>query len=159
MAAAFAAVAVLGLRMLDVDLPIPLAYGGCLALLILRRVVAIVAAPPQPRGRAARAAATFGAIAESEAELDGLRAAVNRWETRLSWSESDRERFRTSVRPLIAELAAERLRQRHGVIMATDPQRARALLGDPLWTFLTTPSKRPPAQRDLAASISHLEKL
>jgi hypothetical protein len=159
MAAGFAAVAVLGLRLLEVELPIPLAYGGCLALLLLRRVVAMVAPPPQPRVRALRVAGEEDGTYNWLAEQDALRVAVNRWETRLNWSETNRERFRTSTLPLLAEMVAERLRQRHGVTMATDPDRARALLGDPLWNLLTTHAKRPPAPRDLAASVSHLEKL
>ncbi|MFD0594521.1 hypothetical protein ACFQZ4_20545 [Catellatospora coxensis] len=53
----------------------------------------------------------------------------------------------------------ERLRQRHGVNRATEPERARRLLGDPLWTLLTVPAKRPPSPRELDVIVNALEKL
>ncbi|WP_460913745.1 hypothetical protein [Plantactinospora veratri] len=60
---------------------------------------------------------------------------------------------------MLAELVDELLRQRHGVTRASDPERARGLLGEPLWNFLDTPPKRTPAPRDLAAIVAQLEKL
>ncbi|GAA4689273.1 hypothetical protein [Phytohabitans rumicis] len=159
MAGGMAAVAVFGLRMAGLALSIPLAYAGCLALLMLRRVVALVAAPPQPRAGIPRGAGEESGSYNWLAEQDALRVAVTRWERRLSWYESDRERFQTSVRPLLREMVDERLRQRHGFTLNSDPKRARALIGDPLWNFLTTPAKRPLAPSDLAASVSRLEKL
>jgi hypothetical protein len=53
----------------------------------------------------------------------------------------------------------ERLRQRHGVDRAADPMRAKVVLGDPLWTFLTVPSRRPPQPRELEQIVTALEKL
>jgi hypothetical protein len=159
MAGGLAAVAVFGMRMGGLALPIPLAYAGCLALLMLRRVIALVAAPQQRRTGIPRGAGEEPGSYNWLAEQDALRIAVTRWERRLSWYETDRERFQTSVRPMLGELVDERLRQRHGLTLGGDPDRARALIGDPLWNFLTTPAKRPPSPSDLAASVSRLEKL
>ncbi len=63
------------------------------------------------------------------------------------------------MQPLIADLVDERLRQRHGLTRDGDPERARALLGDPLWKLLEKPVKRTPAPRELAAIVAQLEKL
>ncbi|MEK8108056.1 hypothetical protein NKG94_29450 [Micromonospora sp. M12] len=51
------------------------------------------------------------------------------------------------------------MRLKHGVTRESDPARARALLGDRLWTFLETPPRRTPSPRDLAAIVAELEKL
>jgi hypothetical protein len=90
---------------------------------------------------------------------DALRAAVKGWERPLDWSASRPERFAKVILPRLGELADERLRQRHGVTRASDPARARALLGERLWTFLDTPPRRTPSPRALAAIVAELEKL
>jgi hypothetical protein len=60
---------------------------------------------------------------------------------------------------VLGELADERLRIHHGITRASDPRRARALLGEPLWLALADPGRRPPRQRDLAAYVETLERL
>lgn len=90
---------------------------------------------------------------------DGLRAAVRRWETLFENSESDGDRFARRVLPRLAELADERLRQRHGLTRATDPQRARVLLGEPLWEYLSASGRRRPQRRELEMMLDALEKL
>ncbi|PZF89617.1 hypothetical protein C1I99_25335, partial [Micromonospora deserti] len=90
---------------------------------------------------------------------DALRAAINGWERPLDWSSGNGERFAERILPRLGELADERLRQRHGLTRDSDPARARALLGDRLWTFLNAPSRRPPSPRDLAVIVAELEKL
>jgi hypothetical protein len=45
------------------------------------------------------------------------------------------------------------------VVRSTEPARARALLGDPLWTFLTTPVNSNVTPADLAALIGQMEEL
>lgn len=153
-AAALAAVAVFGLRMLGYDLPVPLAFAGCLALLVLRRAVRAAAPParisPDVRLPSGEEAGEYNWAAGE----DGLNDAVRRWEQRLARPE------RSAPAPsTLVQLVDERLRQRHGLTMASDPDRARALLGDPLWTLLTRPPKRTPSPPDLAAALSHLERL
>jgi hypothetical protein len=160
MAGGLAAVAVFGMRMGGLTLSIPLAYAGCLALLLLRRVVALVAPPPLARMTLRRAVGEESGSYNWAATPDALRVAVHRWEVPLGWSRrEDADRYLRTVPKMLRELADERLRQRHGLTIATDPKSARALLGEELWTILTTPVKRPVAPRDLAASVSRLEKL
>jgi hypothetical protein len=60
---------------------------------------------------------------------------------------------------VFAELTDERLRLRHGITRASDPRRARELLGEPLWQLLGDPGRRPPKARDLATHVETLERL
>ena len=90
---------------------------------------------------------------------DMVRVAVRRWEQRLDWSQSDPDRFTGNLLPVLAELTDERLRLRHGLTRASDPRRARELLGEPLWQLLHDPPRRPPKPRELAGHVETLEKL
>lgn len=159
-AAGLAAVAVFGMRMAGLTLAIPLAFAGCLALLLLRRVVALVAPPPLTKLGLRRVVGEESGAYNWRASQDALRVAVHRWEVPLGWSRrEDLDRYLRTVPKMLRELADERLRQRHGLTIASDPKTARVLLGEELWTILTTPVKRPVAPRELAASVSRLEKV
>jgi hypothetical protein len=160
MAAGLAAVAVFGMRMAGLTLAIPLAFAGCLALLLLRRVVALVAPPPLAKMGLRRVVGEENGSYNWRNSQDALRVAVHRWEVPLGWSRrEDLDRYLRTVPKMLRELADERLRQRHGLTIASDPKSARVLLGEELWTLLTTRVKRPVAPRELAASVSRLEKL
>jgi len=158
-AAAATAVVVLGLWMSGVALPIPAIFTGCLAMLVLRMVVRQVAAPPATvsRTRVAGSGEEDGHYVFTN--QDGLRDAVNRWEKPLRSAQHDANRFTQLVQPAIGELVDERLRQRHGLTRASDPVRARAILGEELWDLLTYPAKRKPTPRDSAVLVGQLEKL
>jgi hypothetical protein len=83
-------------------------------------------------------------------------------EERLAWGSVDRQRFEERVRPQLASLAAERLRQRHGVSLADDPDRARPIVGEELWIFLMAPPDplgRPVGHREMAALLGRIEAL
>jgi hypothetical protein len=108
--------------------------------------------PPLP----ARAAGRHHA---HDAPADGLRHAVRRWESRLDSCHGDTAAFHRKVLPALGELVDERLRQRHGITRAGDPARARALLGESLWTFLAGPVRRPPDPRELANLIAWMERI
>ncbi|MEV4479280.1 hypothetical protein [Micromonospora coxensis] len=157
-AAAATAVVLVCLRAVGLQLSIWIVVAGVLAVLAVRRVTAALAPPPPPRaGVRAPAGEELGGW--NWGARDALRAAINGWERPLDWSSGNRERFTERILPRLGELADERLRQRHGVTRESDPSRARALLGEPLWTFLDTPSRRPPSPRDLAAIVAELEKI
>jgi hypothetical protein len=157
-AAALTAVTVFGLRLFGVAVSVPAILAGYLALLALRRVTAQVAPPPPPRRHAYRDTGDDDGMYHW-GERDALRSAVHRWELALGRADGDRGRFAQAVLPAIGELVDERLRQRYGLTRDSDPDRARALLGDPLWNFLTAPARRSPQPRDCAAIIAQLEKL
>jgi hypothetical protein len=90
---------------------------------------------------------------------DGVVAAVRRWDRRLDWGSTDTHRFNHTVPPRIGELVDECLRQRHSLTRASDPARARALLGEEIWTFLHRPATHVPTPREMAALVTRMEKL
>ncbi|GAA4577847.1 hypothetical protein GCM10023176_52210 [Micromonospora coerulea] len=156
--AAIVAVVVAGLRSVGLQVSLWIVVAGVLALLALRRVTGALSPPPPPRS-GGRAPIGEEPGTWNWAALDALRVAINGWERPLDWCAGNRERFTERILPRLGELADERLRQRHGLTRESDPARARTLLGEPLWTFLSTPSRRPPSPRDLAVIVAELEKL
>ncbi|MEU7169956.1 hypothetical protein ABZ949_00515 [Micromonospora tulbaghiae] len=156
--AAVVVVVLVGLRAVGLKVPIWIIVTGVLAVLAVRRVTTALSPPPPPRA-GARAPAGEEPGTWNWSARDALRTAINGWERPLDWSADNRERFTERILPRLGELADERLRQRHGVTREPDPARARALLGEPLWTFLDTPVRRPPSPRDLAAIVAELEKI
>lgn len=156
-AAGLTAVAVVVLAIVGVALAVPVIFASFLTLLILRRIVERAApSPPRPPAPPRDPALDDGSYRWG-AE-DGL-GGVRRWERRLAWSKGEPQRFAKGVHPALVELVDERLRLRHGVNRSTDPDRARALVGDRLWTFLAAPPKRTPAPRDLVALLAEVEKI
>ncbi|SDY73583.1 hypothetical protein SAMN05444365_103296 [Micromonospora pattaloongensis] len=152
------AVTVVGLRIVGVGLPVVVVFAGFLALLTLRRFTAQVAAPPPGRAGGYRRSGGDPAGYDWGPE-DGLRTAVAGWERRLGGVGGETRDLSRTVQALIGELADERLRQRHGCTRSSDPVRARTLLGDLLWKFLTAARPRKPTPRDCAAIAARLEEL
>ena len=146
-------------RLGGIGLPYLAVFAGVLALFALRRVVREVT-PPEHRGELPRSC--LADYVESSLQwptADGLYAATATWDNRLTWTQREASRFDAQVRPVLGELVDERLRQLHGLTRASDPARTRALLGDPLWTFLTTPVTRSPTPKQLAAVVKRMEEL
>ncbi len=90
---------------------------------------------------------------------DGVVRAVRRWSRRLEWGATAPERFSHTVPGRLREIVDERLRQRHGLTMASDPARARRLLGDDAWTFLLEPARHIPTPRQVAEVVRRVESL
>ncbi len=147
-------VTVAGLRIAGTRVNILIVIAAFAALRLLMLAVAEVAPPPLGRAAARRAAEEPGGY--RWAGTDSLRAAVRRWEQRLEWSQSDAAR---NVLPGLAELTDERLRLRHGITRASDPRRARELIGEPLWQMLGDPGRRPPKRQELVNFVEALERL
>ncbi|MEE6257552.1 hypothetical protein [Plantactinospora sonchi] len=159
-AAALAIAVLAALRMVGVALSPAAVFAGFLALLLLRQVTTGLAPVPPSPVRISRS----GTGGEEDGSYnwsarDALSASMSRWENKLAWSQGESERFARSVVPQLGDLADELLRRRHGLTRATDPDRARALLGEKLWDLLETPPRRTPSPRDLAAIVAQLEKL
>ena len=149
-------VTVAALRIAGTRVSILIIVAAFTALRLLMLAVAEVAPPPAVRA-ARRPAEDSGDY--SWAGTDSLRAAVRRWEQRLDWSQSDAVRFSRNVLPVLAELTDERLRLRHGITRASDPRRARELIGEPLWQTLGDPGRRLPKRQELATLVEALERL
>lgn len=143
---------VLVLRVIGYELSYPLAAAGFFALLVLRRIV--VGLGVTRLGRLAE----LPSRDREPPEPDQLAVAIQRWRTRLSWGRAGIRPF-TRTSPLIAELVDERLRLRHGLTRASDPERARTLVGEKLWSYLADPDARTPSSRELAALLTEVEKL
>ncbi len=145
------------LRLVGLAVPYPLIFMVVLVIQLLRRTLAWVGPGPIPTRLLRRpevAAGTGGGE-------DGLRLAAGRWENRLFWVKLQRDpsQFAKTMQPRMVRMLDERLRLRHGVVRENDPVRARAVLGEALWTFVTTPVRENMAPRDLAAMISRMEAL
>ncbi|MFG3553126.1 hypothetical protein ACGGAQ_01935 [Micromonospora sp. NPDC047557] len=156
--AALVAVLVVGLRAVGLQVSLVILVAGVFAVSAVRRVAAALAPPPAAMSRAPRHQYDDDGTWNWGAR-DALRAAINGWELPLDWSTTRPERFTGVILPRLAELADERLRLKHAVTRESDPARARALLGDRLWTFLESPPRRPPSPRDLAVIVAELEKI
>ncbi len=88
--------------------------------------------------------------------LDGLSALAHR----LSWGSVDLDRYEARVRPQLARLAEERLRQRHGVDVVSQPDVARRMVGEPLWQLMTgPPSPTPPTLNRLGELLTAIERI
>ena len=150
-------VTVAGLRMAGTKVSILIIVAAFIALRLLMLAVSEVAPPPAARAAVRRDGEEPGAY--RWVGTDSLRAAVRRWEQRLEWSHSDAERFSRNVLPVLSELTDERLRLRHGITRASDPRRARELIGEPLWRLLDEPGRRPPKRQDFEIYVQALERL
>jgi hypothetical protein len=79
-----------------------------------------------------------------------------RWERRLSVPSGNPEWYGRVARDRLAALVGERLRQRHGI---RSLPRARPILGEELYAFLTAPLTRTPSPAELDRLITRMEEL
>ena len=121
-----------------------------LAVAAVWRLVRTTAAPPPPPLPPPVPEESSGA---GFAELSSL-------EHRLSWGSVDRDRYEQRVRPLLADLVAERLRSRRGVDPRTQPEQARRIVGEALWELMTgPPTSRCPTRAELSRLVDDLERI
>jgi hypothetical protein len=141
-----------GLRALGTSISTVLLVSLLIGLRVIIHAAGLVAPPPAPRLRS-----RIGA--SPSPTDDSLRAAVRRWEQNLDRAHSDPELYARNVLPVLAELTDERLRLRHGFTRASDPRRARELLGDDLWSALSEPGRRALKARDVETYLDAMERL
>ncbi|HWS38565.1 MAG TPA: hypothetical protein VN408_38225 [Actinoplanes sp.] len=141
-----------GLRSVGKSISLLLLLALLVGLRLLIHAVKAVAPPPAPRLRA-----KIGV--DSTPAADALQTAVRRWERNLDRANSDPELYARNVLPVLAELTDERLRLRHGITRASDPRRARELLGDELWSALAEPGRRGLKARDVDTYLDAMERL
>ena len=68
-------------------------------------------------------------------------------------------RFASLVQPLLAELAEDRLRRRHGIDWKQDPEQARMVLGDDLWVVVNGEDVPSPTIGTVDALVHRIEQL
>lgn len=158
LAGAWTALTVFGLRLLGLNLSAIGAFAGFLALLLVRRMTVRLAPPVPPRRTRGRPTRWADGPDRSTGD-DALRSAVRAWAQGLAWSHGNPGSFARVVLPRLRDLADERLRLRHGVTRASDPDRARQLLGERTWAILDGHPNRTPTLTDYTAIASELEKI
>lgn len=67
--------------------------------------------------------------------------------------------FVRRVRPLLAELARDRLVRRHGVDPVLEPDRARQLTGDAVWKLVTDTRPRTASLAEIERAVEAIERL
>jgi hypothetical protein len=88
---------------------------------------------------------------------DGMLQAIRRWDRRLEWGATSPERYAHTVAPQLGELADQWLRQRHGLTRASDPARARSVLGESTWATLHPAPGGSPSMQDIFEALQRLE--
>ncbi|TDU88545.1 hypothetical protein EV138_2091 [Kribbella voronezhensis] len=105
---------------------------------------------------------------EKFAESRASRNSDNRTQFLATWvQESDRERragegsqiFVRRIRPMLLELTTSRLVHRHGIDPELEPDQARALLGDQVWTLITGTEPRTASFVEIEQAVQTIEKL
>jgi hypothetical protein len=119
-----------------------------LAVGVTWRLARLVVPPPDP----------LGELRLDEERDEGL-LLLTSLESKLSWGATDRDRFRDRVRPVLVTLATDLLQTRRGVDPRTEPDRARAILGDPLWQLMTRAPARSPSPAELSRLVDALERI
>jgi hypothetical protein len=90
---------------------------------------------------------------------DGMLQAIRRWDRRLEWGATNPARYGHTVAPQLGELADGWLHQRHGLTRASDPARARAMLGEQTWAVLYPAPGVAPSMRDIFEALKRLESV
>jgi hypothetical protein len=141
--------------------PYPLILAVCAGGVLVRRAVALTAESrfyTRDIVRSPRRARYTGAGGWYQTD-DGMVEAVRRWDRRLEWGATAPERFSHTMTGRLGELVDERLRQRHGFTRASDPARARALVGDDVWRLVGGSLDRVPSPRDVYLLVQRMESL
>ena len=140
-------------RALGGSLPAPLCLGIGVAVAVLARLVRETAVEPEPPEPAPQQ--FFADRSEYSARLRQL-------ERRLEAATRDGSKYDRNVRPMLARLTADRLRQKYGIDAGRQPVRAREVLGEQLWSLMTpAPAQAAPApsQAQLSALVDAIEAL
>jgi hypothetical protein len=156
----FAASAVVftGFRAADLAPSYLLIVAVCAGAVLIRQAVLVAR---EPRWQRTRDLVRGPAWAAEELRLDGdgMLEAVARWDRRLDWGTTNAERFGSAVARRLGELADERLRQRYGLTRASDPARARDLLGEQAWAIIHGYVDVSPPPAEVARAVASIETL
>lgn len=144
---------VAGSQVFSLRIPYALYVAVLFAVLVGRGVAASVRPPP---------VLTSPVREDTEIRAYGVPdrpfADVRRWEERLDLIRGDPDYFQRAVVPVLATAVDERLRIAHGLTRASDPARAREILGPRLWDFLEE-GTRAPSPAELALVVQEMEEV
>jgi hypothetical protein len=123
-----------------------------MALLVLAgtTVYGLVRTLPRPREPAFRPRA-----AQTAVHTPAVATGVGLWEQRLRAARKDPQRFDLIVRQRLRTIVANRLRDRRDLRI----EQAEELLGEELYTLLTTPVTAVPSEAALARMITRIEEI
>ncbi len=141
--------------------PYPLLVVTIFVITVLKYALGRIAARPLPRqltGRGIRPGDPGSGAGWPGPHRDGLDLAVGRWTEALHRGSRDSGWHADVVLPRLGELVDERLRLRHGFTRASDPPRAREMMGEHLWRMLHDPSAGG-TPRDMARMVTRIEEL
>jgi hypothetical protein len=154
-------VVLMALRVIGYAAPILLVLMVCAGVVAVRMLVRTVAERRWRRvGDLVRGASGTGLISPGGWTLssdDGMLQAIRRWDRRLEWGATNPARYAHTVAPQLGELADQWLRQRHGLTRASDPDRARAMLGESTWATLHPAAGVVPSMREIFDALQRLE--
>ena len=135
------------------DLPPELCAGVGMATAVLVQLVRETAAGPQPPPELFEQPAPGGGE-----YLSRLRQSARRLEAACR----DGSKYDRNVRPMLARLATERLRQKYGIDPRSQPIQAREVLGEQLWSLTMappTPSSPASSHAQLSTLLDQIEAL
>lgn len=155
--------AAIGLGLGIAVLPFNTALGGTLrpelcigvaaAAAVLVQLVRETAADPQPPPE----------YTEPPPEPGGAYLArLRQLERRLEAASRDGAKYDRNVRPVLAQLAVERLRQKYGINPHGHPVQAREVLGEQLWSLTKAPpepASPAPSHAELSTLVALIEAL
>jgi hypothetical protein len=131
----------------DVGYVLALAAVGAVVVLAVRRALSGVAPPVWNRPTV------------PSTPVGGVDPRVANVELTLRRGVEDASICRRRVQPMLFDLATHRLRRNHGVELIEDPERARQLLGDEPFVFLTEVVTAPVPADQLARAVDAIEAL
>jgi hypothetical protein len=79
--------------------------------------------------------------------------------TRVEWASVTARHYDSALRPVLTNLADDRLLRHHGIDRRQRPAAAQQILGEQLWTALMTRRTAPVSRTDLDTWLSALERL
>jgi hypothetical protein len=137
------------------------AAGLLVAVSVLAAVAVLVLALRLPGGPVPRARRRPGPPVDNEPYR-----AYRQVAEQLSWAAVSRRHYDLATRPLLTQLAAARLADRHRIDVWADPDAARAVVGEDVWPWVdphrepSRDSQPPGVGRDtLTLIVERLEKL
>jgi hypothetical protein len=139
-------------RVIGADQPVVLALGAPAAVGMIVQLVRLGVVDVQP---SARVTTPDPGVSEYFVRLRQL-------ERRLETAATDPDDYDWAIRPMLVQLAADRLLYRHGIRYQIQPVRAREIVGDELWEIMTQPLRqpsRPVSRQRLTALVEQIEQL